>query len=52
MKHQPPPHVVVSWCPVCGRNDRDQKLTRNHNANGRHCEGKPLPIKYIQGDVL
>jgi hypothetical protein len=42
-----PPEVILTWCPVCGRNDRYQSLGSSyHWSGGEKCPGVPIRLTY------
>jgi len=48
----PPAQTVLSFCPVCGRNDRWAAFTgRTHSAGGKRCPGQPVELTYVLSSV-
>jgi hypothetical protein len=49
MTVRPPGQVSLTWCPVCGRDDRYRELgsgAGHHFARGQKCPGAPQEIQY------
>lgn len=46
---EPPPSIILVWCPVCGRDDRIGWLNLppyTHFSMGKDCPGKPIRVQY------